>query len=67
MLLSLYLNEICTILYGDLKYMYQHVIKRIFDIAASGIGIAVLSIPMAAIAVAIKIDDPGPVIFKQNV
>jgi O-antigen biosynthesis protein WbqP len=66
MLLSLYLNEICTILYGDLKYMYQHVIKRIFDIAASGIGIAVLSIPMAAIAVAIKIDDPGPVIFKQK-
>jgi O-antigen biosynthesis protein WbqP len=46
--------------------MYKHVVKRMFDIVVSGVGIAVLSIPMLGVAVAIKIDDPGPVLFKQK-
>lgn len=46
--------------------MYKNVIKRLFDIVLSGVGIVVLAIPMLIIAIAIKIDDPGPVLFKQK-
>lgn len=46
--------------------MYKCVIKRLFDIILSGIGIIVLMIPMLMIAIAIKIDDPGPILFKQR-
>ena len=46
--------------------MYKHVIKRLIDIVLSGIGIIVLALPMLLIAIAIKIDDPGPVLFKQK-
>lgn len=46
--------------------MYKNVIKRVIDILLSGIGIVVLAIPMLILAVAIKIDDPGPVFFRQK-
>ena len=45
--------------------MYKHVLKRLIDLVLSSIAIIVLAIPMLIIAVAIKIDDPGPVLFKQ--
>ena len=40
--------------------------KRGFDIVASLMGLLVLSIPMLLIAVIVKLDSPGPVIFKQK-
>lgn len=46
--------------------MYKYVIKRLIDIVLSGIAIVVLAIPMLIIAIAIKLDDPGPVLFKQK-
>ncbi len=46
--------------------MYKHVVKRFIDIVLSGLAIIVLLLPMLIIAVAIKIDDPGPVLFKQK-
>ncbi len=46
--------------------MYKHFIKRLGDIVLSGAAIVVTAVPMAAIAIAIKIDDPGPVLFKQK-
>lgn len=46
--------------------MYKYVIKRLIDIVLSGIAIVVLFIPMLIVAVAIVIDDPGPVFFKQK-
>ena len=46
--------------------MYRYVVKRLFDIVLSGIAIIILIMPMLIIAVAIKIDDPGPVLFKQK-
>ncbi len=46
--------------------MYKNVLKRIFDIVLSGIAIVLLVIPMLIIAIAIKIDDPGPALFKQK-
>ncbi len=46
--------------------MYKHVIKRLMDLVLSTIAIVVLVLPMLLIAVAIVIDDPGPVFFKQK-
>ena len=46
--------------------MYKRIIKRIFDIIISLMAIVVLAIPMMIVAIAIKIDDPGPVLFKQR-
>ena len=46
--------------------MYKHFIKRLGDIALSSVAIVMTAVPMAAIAIAIKIDDPGPVLFKQR-
>lgn len=46
--------------------MYKQFIKRLIDEVLSIIGIIVLAIPMLIIAVAVKIDDPGPVLFKQK-
>lgn len=46
--------------------MYQYGIKRILDIMLSFIGIIILAIPMAIIAVLIKLDSPGPVFFRQK-
>ena len=46
--------------------MYKKYIKRILDVVLSGIAIVILAIPMLIIAISIKIDDPGPVIFKQK-
>lgn len=46
--------------------MYNHVIKRLIDLILSSVAIVVLALPMLIVAVAIKIDDPGPVFFKQK-
>lgn len=46
--------------------MYKHFIKRLLDIILSVLGIVICCIPMLIIAMAIKIDSPGPVIFKQK-
>lgn len=46
--------------------MYKNVVKRLLDILISGVAIVVLAVPMLIIALAIKIDDPGPVLFRQK-
>lgn len=46
--------------------MYKNVIKRLIDIVLSGIAIIILAIPMAIIAIMVKADTPGPVLFKQK-
>lgn len=46
--------------------MYKKYLKRWIDMVLSGIGIIVLFIPMLIIAAAIKLDSPGPVLFKQK-
>ena len=46
--------------------MYKHFFKRLFDIILSGLAIVVLALPMLIVAVIIKIDSPGPVLFKQE-
>ena len=46
--------------------MYKHFFKRFFDILLSGLAIIILAIPMLIVAIIIKIDSPGPVLFKQK-
>ena len=49
-----------------MQTMYNKVFKRLIDIVLSGIGIVVLSPVYLIVALAIKIDDPGPVFFRQK-
>lgn len=40
-------------------------VKRAFDVVVAGIMLAVLIIPMGIIVLAIRLDSPGPVFFRQ--
>ena len=46
--------------------MYKNFFKKVLDILLSFLGILVLLIPMGLICLAIVIDDPGPVLFRQK-
>lgn len=46
--------------------MYRSFLKRVIDIILSVIGIVVLAPVWLVFAIAIKIDDPGPVFFRQK-
>lgn len=59
-----YLREI-----GESNYkpsFYDKYVKRSFDVVLSFGGLVVLSPVMATIALAIKMEDPGPVLFTQK-
>lgn len=44
----------------------QLILKRMFDLVAGLIVLLVVSIPMIVIAIAIKLDSPGPVFYRQE-
>lgn len=44
----------------------DYAIKRLFDIAFAATGLVLLSPIMAVIAVAIKLDSPGPILYSQQ-
>jgi O-antigen biosynthesis protein WbqP len=46
--------------------MYKYFLKRVIDFLLSTIGIIVLIPLWMILAIAIKIDDPGPVFFRQK-
>lgn len=46
--------------------MYKNFFKRLFDVILSIVGLTICIIPMMLIAIAIKIDSPGPILFKQK-
>lgn len=48
------------------KGIYVSVVKRLFDIIFSFFGLVFLSPVLIGISIAIKIDDPGPVLFTQK-
>lgn len=54
---------------GEVTYvpkMYDKLVKRVLDIILSLLGIIVLLPIYLGVAIAIKIDDPGPVFFTQK-
>lgn len=46
--------------------MYRNVFKRMFDFILSLLGLIVLAVPMLLIALIVKLDSPGPVLFWQK-
>lgn len=46
--------------------IYKKIIKRIMDFTLSLMGLIILAVPMLIVAVAIKLESKGPVIFKQD-
>ena len=46
--------------------MYQKFWKRVLDVVLSGCAIVVLSPLLLILVIAIKVDDPGPVFFRQK-
>ena len=46
--------------------MYERYIKRALDVVLSAVGLVVLSPLLALIALAIRLDSPGPVVFHQK-
>lgn len=51
---------------GDRKVIYSKYVKRILDFSLALIGLIVAAIPMGIVAIAIKLDSNGPVVFKQD-
>ncbi|WP_263849765.1 sugar transferase [Lacticaseibacillus pantheris] len=46
--------------------MYQHFIKRLFDIIVSAVALVILAIPFAVVAILIKLDSKGPAFFPST-
>ena len=46
--------------------MYERIFKRWIDILLSAMGLLVLSVVYLVIAIAVYVDDPGPIFFKQK-
>lgn len=46
--------------------MYKSFVKRFLDFLLSALGIVILAFPMLILVLAIKLDSPGPVLFKQK-
>lgn len=51
---------------GSKEMFYERVIKRVIDFTLAFCGLAVAAIPMGIVAVAIKIESRGPIIFAQD-
>jgi lipopolysaccharide/colanic/teichoic acid biosynthesis glycosyltransferase len=44
----------------------RRAVKRVVDLLASGVSLLVLAVPFGAVALAVKLDDRGPVFFRQE-
>lgn len=51
---------------GVKEMIYERVVKRLFDFILALIGLIVAAIPMGIVALAIKMESKGSVIFKQD-
>ena len=50
----------------DRKRKHYQIAKRLFDVIGAGIGLAVMLVPMILVAIIIKLESPGPVIYVHN-
>ena len=46
--------------------MYQHVIKRALDLLVAVIALLLGAVPLLVVALIVKLDSPGPVLFRQK-
>ncbi len=59
-------NAICVELQRGPLTSFEHAAKRCIDILFAGLGLLALLPLLAIVAVAIKLDSPGPIIFRQQ-
>ena len=45
---------------------WQRVVKRLMDVSLGSLTLILMALPMAAIALLVKLDSPGPVFFRQT-
>jgi len=62
----LYLGLLKKFLEGLMNSFYRSIGKRLIDIILSGVGIIVLAPFMVVIAILIKLESAGPVLFRQK-
>lgn len=63
---SFYQDYIKAYQIGKKPNWFYRVVKRLFDITVSGIGILILAVPFAVIALLIRLDSKGEAIFKNR-
>lgn len=49
-----------------LPYGWRTIAKRCFDVVVASTALVVLAVPMAVVAVIVKVTSPGPVLFRQK-
>jgi putative colanic acid biosynthesis UDP-glucose lipid carrier transferase len=59
-------NAICVELQRGLLTPFEHAAKRSIDLALAGMALTLLLPLFAIVAVAIKLDSPGPILFRQQ-
>lgn len=59
-------NSVCVEVQRGPLTPVEYAAKRCIDIAAAGIGLLALLPLLAIVAIAIKLDSPGPVLFRQR-
>jgi putative colanic acid biosynthesis UDP-glucose lipid carrier transferase len=59
-------NAICVELQRGLLTSFEHAAKRGIDLAVAGLALTSLLPLLVIVAVAIRIDSPGPVLFRQR-
>lgn len=47
-------------------HLRERLQKRVFDLVVAGLGLLVLAVPFALVAIAIRWETPGPVFFRQQ-
>jgi len=59
-------NAICVELQRGPLTSFEHAAKRCIDVLFAGLGLTVLLPLLAIVAIAIKLDSPGPILFRQQ-
>jgi putative colanic acid biosynthesis UDP-glucose lipid carrier transferase len=59
-------NAICVELQRGPLTSFEHAAKRCIDVLSAGIALMALLPLLAIVAVAIKLDSPGPILFRQK-
>ncbi len=59
-------NAICIEVQRGPLTPFEYTVKRCIDVVLSGIGLLALLPLLVMVAIAIKLDSPGPVLFKQR-
>lgn len=59
-------SAVCVELQRGPLTLVEYATKRLIDVVGAGLALIILSPLLAAVAVAIKLDSPGPVLFRQQ-